>query len=169
MHPATGLPLARVVPRGGTTLCGKFIPQNVSLFLQARITYEIEKEPLQTIVGANAWVMNYSKSVYGLDADVYRPERWFGDPVLVAAMDRTFSTVSLAETFCLIILTVSKFGHGSRTCIGKNISIMEISRLVPELLRRYNFSLAKPTEELKTRNTWFVKQSNLRCYISERV
>jgi hypothetical protein len=42
MHPATGLPLARVGPHGGTTLCGKFIPQNVSLFLQARITYEIE-------------------------------------------------------------------------------------------------------------------------------
>jgi cytochrome P450 len=32
MHPATGLPLERVVPEGGVTINGVFFPQGVSLF-----------------------------------------------------------------------------------------------------------------------------------------
>ena len=30
MHPATGLPLARVVPKGGATICGRYFPEDVS-------------------------------------------------------------------------------------------------------------------------------------------
>jgi len=30
MHPATGLPLARVVPKGGITIAGKFLGEGVS-------------------------------------------------------------------------------------------------------------------------------------------
>lgn len=30
LHPATGLPLARVVPEGGTTLSGTYFPAGVS-------------------------------------------------------------------------------------------------------------------------------------------
>ena len=30
MHPATGLPLARVVPAGGATIAGTFFPEGVS-------------------------------------------------------------------------------------------------------------------------------------------
>jgi hypothetical protein len=32
--------------------------------------------PGGTIVGINAWVAHYNTSVYGLDADKWRPERW---------------------------------------------------------------------------------------------
>lgn len=31
IHPATGLPLERVVPEGGATICGRFFPEGVSL------------------------------------------------------------------------------------------------------------------------------------------
>ncbi|KAG6356374.1 hypothetical protein INS49_015762 [Diaporthe citri] len=34
------------------------------------------------------------------------------------------------------------FGGGSRTCIGRNISWLEMEKLVPTLLMRYNFQLA---------------------------
>lgn len=30
LHPATGLPLARVVPKGGATLAGTYFPEGVS-------------------------------------------------------------------------------------------------------------------------------------------
>jgi hypothetical protein len=30
VHPATGLPLERVVPKGGATICGRFFPEGVS-------------------------------------------------------------------------------------------------------------------------------------------
>lgn len=29
LHPATGLPLGRVVPRGGTVIVGKYLPEGV--------------------------------------------------------------------------------------------------------------------------------------------
>jgi cytochrome P450 len=32
IHPATGLPLERVVPKGGATICGRFFPEDVSVF-----------------------------------------------------------------------------------------------------------------------------------------
>ena len=34
-----------------------------------------------------------------------------------------------------------QFGSGSRTCIGKNFSLLEISLLVPELVRSFDFAL----------------------------
>ena len=33
--------------------------------------------------------------------------------------------------------TMFQFGAGSRTCIGKNLSLMEIYKLVPSFLRRF--------------------------------
>lgn len=57
MNPATGFVLERTVPEGGVVLAGKKIPAG-------------------TIVGINSWVMHANESVYGADAEVFRPERW---------------------------------------------------------------------------------------------
>lgn len=72
-----------------------------------------------------------------------------------------------------------KFGHGSRTCIGKNISLMEISTLIPELVRRFDFEIAEQTDvddgdgdggdALRTENVWFVKLRGFRCRVTVRV
>ena len=48
------------------------------------------------------------------------------------------------------------FGAGSRTCIGKNISLLEMSKIVPLLLREYKISLAHPEKEWVVRNKWYV-------------
>ena len=53
------------------------------------------------------------------------------------------------------------FGMGSRTCIGKNISLLEMSKLIPQLVRRFDFSLDE-REDLRCENRWFVKQMNFR-------
>lgn len=58
------------------------------------------------------------------------------------------------------------FGAGTRTCIGKNISILEISKVIPQLLRRYDFRLLQET--MTYNNMWFVKQTNVKVSI-ERV
>jgi len=57
MHPATGLPLWRVVPEGGLQLGEHWLPPG-------------------TNVGLNSWVAHYDKRVFGEDAHVFRPERW---------------------------------------------------------------------------------------------
>lgn len=57
---------------------------------------------------------------------------------------------------------------GSRTCIGKNISLLEISKLIPQLVRKFDFELEKPDKEWTTSNRWFVKPLDFSCKVSER-
>jgi cytochrome P450 len=52
---------------------------------------------------------------------------------------------------------VLQFGAGSRTCIGKNISLLEMTKLLPQLLLKFDFRPAGDSE-WKTSSGWFVKQ-----------
>lgn len=49
------------------------------------------------------------------------------------------------------------FGQGSRTCIGKNVAMLGIQKLVPTLVRRFEFEFAAGGE-WKTENRFLVKQ-----------
>jgi hypothetical protein len=62
------------------------------------------------------------------------------------------------------------FGMGSRTCIGKHISMLEMSKLVPQLVRNFNFELDGDLqrEGLKSLNRSFVKQQNFRGKVFAR-
>jgi cytochrome P450 len=76
LHPAVGMLLERIVPEGGATISGKYIPQG-------------------TIIGANPWVLARDQKVYGEDADAYRPERWLeADEKALKLMERNFLAVS---------------------------------------------------------------------------
>ena len=60
------------------------------------------------------------------------------------------------------------FGAGSRSCIGKNISLLEMGKLIPELVREFDFSLVKQGMVLETEDVWFVKQTNILCRVKVR-
>jgi cytochrome P450 len=89
-----------------------------------------EHIPGGTVVGCNAWVLHQNKEVFGPDADVYRPERWLEsdgvDPVRLSRMRQS----------------MFQFGAGSRTCIGKNISLMETYKVIPTFLRKFEVSIS---------------------------
>ena len=57
LHPATGLPMWRVINEGGADLCGRYFPAG-------------------TEVGVNTWVAHYDEDIWGPDARDFRPERW---------------------------------------------------------------------------------------------
>lgn len=63
---------------------------------------------------------------------------------------------------------VMKFGLGSRTCLGKNISIMEMSKVIPQLIRRFDIRLEDLKKPWKTTNWWLVKQSGMNCIVKRR-
>jgi cytochrome P450 len=86
-----------------------------------------EHIPGGTIVGCSAWVIHRRKEIYGEDVGHYRPERW-----LEAEKEQ------LKEMNACML----QFGAGPRTCIGKNISLLEVYKLVPSFLRR--FEVIKP-------------------------
>ena len=109
--------------------------------------------PGGTIVGMNPWVAARDRKVYSPDADSFRPERWLdADDATLRLMDRNWLA----------------FGAGARTCLGKNISLMEMSKLVPQLLRRYHFELTDPQAEWELFDYWFVRQEGLRCVVRRR-
>ncbi|KAJ1023547.1 hypothetical protein NDA16_003164 [Ustilago loliicola] len=79
--------------------------------------------PAGTTVGISPYVLHRNKEAFGDDAEIYRPERWLeGGEEGRKAMERYNMT----------------FGGGSRACIGKNISLMELSKIIPEILLRYD-------------------------------
>jgi cytochrome P450 len=76
-----------------------------------------------TIVGVSAWVLHHNTNIYGEDMEVFRPERWLSNKTeRVKEMDRM----------------LSHFGTGGNfTCIGKNIALLEMYKVVPAVLRHF--------------------------------
>jgi cytochrome P450 len=85
-----------------------------------------EHIPGGTIVGCNAWALHRRPEIFGEDVDVFRPERWIDA-----------SSEKLKE----MKATMFQFGAGARTCIGKNVSLLEIFKVVPALLENFDVSL----------------------------
>ncbi|CAK7221894.1 hypothetical protein SBRCBS47491_004685 [Sporothrix bragantina] len=106
--------------------------------------------PEGTRVGVNAAVVHRNRDIFGNDADNFNPDRWFGPDA--ARMDRY----------------MFQFGGGSRTCIGKNISLCEMYKMIPELLRAYHIELVHPEHEWTTHNYWFNKPSNVETRVTAR-
>ncbi|KAJ5151645.1 hypothetical protein N7492_009940 [Penicillium capsulatum] len=130
-HPATGLPMSRIVPKGGQTIAGAWFPEG-------------------STVGINSWVAHHNTDVYGPDADQFRPERWL-EGNATKEMDAYFFS----------------FGQGSRTCLGKNVSLLEISKGIPQLVRQFDFSVVSD-DEWTCKNSWFVRPVDFRCTVAPR-
>lgn len=50
----------------------------------------------------------------------------------------------------------SQFGAGSRTCIGKNINLLEMSKVLPQIVRALDFEFEQPDQEWDVFCSWFV-------------
>ncbi|EKG11071.1 Cytochrome P450 [Macrophomina phaseolina MS6] len=95
IHPAVAFILARRVPPGGATVCGKFLPQDVS----GPVTYTrcVPLTKRQTDVGINAWVAHQNAQVFP-EPTQFIPERWLGPKESVAKMEAYFSAVRQPHT-----------------------------------------------------------------------
>ena len=105
----------RLHPAAGLTLERIVPPQGLELcghFL-----------PGGTIVGCSAWALHAKESIFGADTEKFLPERWID---------------AGAEKKAEMNNALFSFGMGSRTCIGKNISLLEMYKLIPAVLRRFD-------------------------------
>jgi cytochrome P450 len=72
-----------------------------------------------TGLGVNPWIIQNNREMFGLDASEFKPEQWLTDDAEKrAAMDRNFLA----------------FGAAPRMCIGKNISLLEMYKVIPKRL-----------------------------------
>ncbi|KAI1106570.1 cytochrome P450 [Jackrogersella minutella] len=144
LHPAAGLPLERIVPEAGAEIAGHYVKGG-------------------TIVGCSAWIIHRRPEIWGEDVDEFRPERFLVDEALTGEA-KTEQERRVREMNGMMF----QFGMGSRTCIGKNISLLEIYKLVPSLFRRFDISFKDPNQEWKLVNAWFVKQLNFQTMFELR-
>jgi cytochrome P450 len=109
--------------------------------------------PEGTVVGINAWVTQHDPEVFA-HPEKFEPERWLdSSEEQLRQMEQSFFA----------------FGAGTRTCVGRHMAVMEMAKIVPELLRHFEVSLTYPDREWKTRNIWFVQQDGLICNLKRRV
>ncbi|KAH7153765.1 cytochrome P450 [Fusarium sp. MPI-SDFR-AT-0072] len=109
--------------------------------------------PGGSIVGCSPWVIHQDTDIYGADAAKFRPERW-----IEATPEQRKKMTS-----CLL-----SFGAGARTCVGKNISLLELYKLVPTILRIFELELVNPDVPWKLHNAWFVRQMGFNVRLRER-
>ena len=85
--------------------------------------------PAGTVVGVSPGVVQHHKATFGDDADSFRPERWLvDDEQKIRAMERA----------------MFQFGAGNHTCLGKNIAVMEVYKLVPSLMCTFEVCFVHP-------------------------
>ncbi|KAI0902791.1 cytochrome P450 oxidoreductase [Ustulina deusta] len=135
----------RIHPNTGTVLERKAPPGGVTID-----GYYI---PGGVIVGVNAWVL-HRDGIFGQDPDKFRPERWLeASKAERARMNQ-----------CLF-----SFGAGTHTCIGKNIAMMIISKVVVEFCRHFDATLASPPpkHKWKIHGSWVTKQTDMDMIITK--
>ncbi|RDW93185.1 cytochrome P450 [Aspergillus mulundensis] len=111
--------------------------------------------PGGTVVGMSAWVVHRDKDLYGEDCDEWNPERWLRyDAERRRAMENALLT----------------FGAGHRSCMGKHIAYLEMYKVIPTLLRRFEFELVGPDEggAWDVKNRWFVMQEGFLVRLRKR-
>ncbi|KAK3372119.1 cytochrome P450 17A1 [Podospora didyma] len=76
---------------------------------------------------SNAYVVQRDPELFGPDPEVFRPERWLEGS----------SEHKAAEMEAGLFV----FGVGPRVCLGKDIAMFELYKLLPEIIRRFDMEL----------------------------
>lgn len=92
--------ISKVAPPDGDTYNGIFIPGG-------------------TRIGYSAWALHHSKTMYGADADVFRPERW------LEAKGEKLDSMKRSQELV--------FGYGKYGCLGKTIAFLELNKVFVEV------------------------------------
>ncbi|KAK1836434.1 Pisatin demethylase [Podospora conica] len=142
LHPAVSMPLERYVPAPGLTLPdGSLLPPG-------------------TAVGINPYIMGRNRTLWGDDADEFRPERW------LRAADET-------ESACEARLRGMKaaelaFGAGARMCTGKHLALVEVYKITATVVSRFDMELVDPAREWTVAGVWFARQTGILCHLRRR-
>ncbi|KAE9372699.1 pisatin demethylase [Stipitochalara longipes BDJ] len=109
--------------------------------------------PGGTIIGASAWTIHAKEEIFGERTEEFRPERWLEfDEGEQKRMENSLFT----------------FGYGSRVCIGKNVSLLEIYKVVPTILLKFELELVDPKKEWKLFTGFLATQSDFEVLLRRR-
>ncbi|KAF3355627.1 Ubiquinone/menaquinone biosynthesis methyltransferase ubiE [Verticillium dahliae VDG1] len=111
--------------------------------------------PEGTLVGINPWVYHRHTAIFGPDADAFNPDRWL---------------TTDAGRLSIMNKNLISFGAGARTCIGRHIAHLQMAKLIPRIVRDFDFSdINSPSKERwSTTNYFFLKPSNFKVRVKSR-
>jgi cytochrome P450 len=98
--------------------------------------------PGNTDISYNAWGVHHDKDMFGQDADHFRPERW----LLEENKENEEKLTAMRRTTEMI------FGYGKYQCLGKPIAWLEITKVIFEFVRHFDWALAQPDNPWKSTN-----------------
>ncbi|KAI7153473.1 cytochrome P450 [Hortaea werneckii] len=107
--------------------------------------------PGNTTVIMNQNAVHLDPNVFGPDPKAFVPERW---------LDENRATIMSRHDM--------SFGYGTRICVGRHITMIEMYKLLPVLLRFYTFEFADPNAEWSVWHGWFQHQKNVNVTVRER-
>lgn len=141
-HPAVSMIMERIVPESGLTLPdGSVVPPG-------------------QMVGMNPYIVGRNKTIFGDDADEFKPERWL--------RREGESEEAYKERMTLWNTAHLTFGGGSRICLGRNLSLMEVWKVVPTLIATFDIELVDKNEEWWTCSRWFYRNRGVVCRLKPR-
>ncbi|RDW67206.1 uncharacterized protein DSM5745_09072 [Aspergillus mulundensis] len=118
IHPPPGFMIERVVPPGGAVVDGQYMPPG-------------------TLVSVSPWVIHHNEEIFGVEPDVFRPERWVeAEPEQRKKMEGMLCA----------------FGFGGRVCLGKDVALLELYKVVAVLVKEYEMTLADVEKDMTI--TW---------------
>lgn len=132
--PVTGI-MFKEVPAGGDTIKGFYVPGG-------------------TGIGWSSFGLMRNVEVWGHDAKLFRPERWF---------EGTAEEIKKKEIEVEMV-----FGYGKYQCLGKNVAYLELNKIFVELLRNFEFTIVNPSEPWKSFNAGLFLQSNMWMRVTKR-
>jgi len=109
--------------------------------------------PGNTVVACNSWTINRDPEVFGEDSSIFRPERW----------------LESEEKKRMMNSALLHFGAGSHHCIGKNIALMEIYKLVPSFLRYFHVELVDQQKAVEFRDLMVLEIVEMPVRVRRRV
>ncbi|KAH8881872.1 cytochrome P450 oxidoreductase [Thozetella sp. PMI_491] len=136
LHPSVGMIIARTVPQGGVTLTSE---SGRKYHIGAGVE-----------IGVNPWILHRDPIVFP-EPESYKPERWLeADRDHLAQMNKSWMP----------------FGGGRHTCSGQHISMLEVTKLIPSLILRYDLQWAKENMSIKVENYFFTAQDDMKVRLT---
>ncbi|KAF2169488.1 hypothetical protein M409DRAFT_20702 [Zasmidium cellare ATCC 36951] len=146
------LPFFCAVTREATRLFPS-IGYQLLRYAPADMIVEGKRIPIGTVLGMSPTAANRDPQVWGEDADEFNPSRWLSDEDKVRHLnthDLTFG------------------GTGPRTCIGRNIALIELHKFLAQFLHHFDAEFVDPEKPWRVQCMFFSNQHDMHMRIKYR-